>query len=56
MIKLIIITKDGKITTQYQDEDIVLNDVALMIRELEKIKKELLELEFEKDFELKKEV
>ena len=52
MIKLGIIAKKNKIYTDYTDKNICLNDVALVIYELEKIKKELLNKKFKLDLRI----
>ena len=52
MIQLNIVCEDKKIATSYEDNEIKLVEVAMVIMELEKIKLELLNLEFDKEFEL----
>lgn len=42
MIKLKIITKEGKIVTDYDEDDVCLNDVSLIVYEFERIKLDLL--------------
>jgi hypothetical protein len=46
MMKLGILTKKGKIYTEYSEKNVCLNDAALMLYELEKTKKELLKKKF----------
>ena len=53
MIKINLLAKDGKIATDYKDKYVTLNDVSLIIYELERIKQELLEKDFDVDFEVK---
>jgi hypothetical protein len=53
MIEIKIKSKDNKVTTVYDDEDITLSDVSLIIYEFERIKKEFLETKFELDFQVK---
>ena len=49
MIKILIDTHNGDIKTDFSEKGIEWQDVALVIAEFEKIKKELLEYEFRGD-------
>ena len=55
MINLIIIIKDGKIHTSFQEKDITLYENSLLVRELEKIKDYLVNQDFQIDFRVEKE-
>jgi len=55
MIKLQIVAKGDKVLTNEQKDDKVTNsEIALMILELERMRKRLLEIEIQHDFELEK--
>lgn len=49
MIKVEILTENGNIGVKYDEKNVVVNDIALIMLELERIKKALLEKEFEYD-------
>lgn len=53
MIKINLEARNGKVYTSYDELDITLNDTALIIREMEKIKLDLLEKEWKKELEIK---
>jgi hypothetical protein len=55
MIKLGIIVKKGRLFTDYSDKDICLNDVALLVYELEKIKGEMMKKKFKLDLRIDEE-
>jgi len=52
MIKLQIITKNDKISTIYDESEPTLSENSLLVRELENIKKKLIEKEFEVDSQI----
>ena len=52
MLELRIVAKDNKVSTDYKEDELCLSDVALIVYEFERIKKELLGIEFEELFSL----
>lgn len=53
MIKIIIETNGKKVYDSFDEENLTLVEVALVIMRLEEIKKDLLSREFKSEFEIK---
>ena len=49
MIKLQIVSNKDKVYTDYDEKDITLTECSLMIRELQKIKLNLIDKDFQSD-------
>ena len=52
MIKIGIVVKDGKVYDEFAVENHTLSENALAVRHLEKFKLDLLDREFDSDFEV----
>jgi len=55
MIEITIKAENNQVATRFNKKDVVLNDIGMTLFELEKVKKELLEIDIEYDFEVNEE-